>query len=469
MKDGREDTIAAISTPIGAGGGIGIIRISGKEAVQSANQIFRGKQKRAAGENTVARMSSHTLKYGSIIDPKTHELIDECLISVMKAPHSYTKEDVVEINCHGGTAVLRKILGLLFQMGVRPAEPGEFTKRAFLNGRIDLSKAEAVMDIISAKTDAARKVAAEQLSGRLYQEITKIREKLKLCLAEIEVALDYPEYELDEDTGSEAMCLLQETKEILQKLSATFYRGRIVKEGVKVTIAGIPNAGKSSLLNLFSGQERAIVTEIPGTTRDTIEELIDLDGIPILLTDTAGLRETSDTVEKIGVDRSYNAIEKSELILFIADISTPGQARRSKELLRKIQAAEKNDKLIVVLNKSDIEDPEAASLFGTYDVKISVKENLGMEALFDKIKEHLNFGADRDPEGAVLTNERHKIKIDSALDALEKAEKSYERKMPLDCISYDIWECGKFLGEITGESIEDDVMETIFSKFCLGK
>ena len=274
MRYHSEDTIAAISTPAGTGG-IGIIRISGNEAVEIANKIFRGVSKRAAGKDAVARMSSHTLKYGTIVDPNTEELLDECLISVMKAPHSYTKEDVVEINCHGGYAVMRKILSILFQIGARPAEPGEFTKRAFINGRIDLSKAEAVMDLILAKTDAGRKTAAQQLSGRLSGEIAAIREKLKLCLAVIEVALDYPEYEMDGEAGGSAITLLNEIQKKLKKLSDTFYRGHILKEGIKVAIAGIPNVGKSSLLNLLSGHDRAIVTDIPGTTRDTIEEIID--------------------------------------------------------------------------------------------------------------------------------------------------------------------------------------------------
>lgn len=468
MRYHSEDTIAAISTPAGTGG-IGIIRISGNEAVEIANKIFRGISKRAAGKDAVARMSSHTLKYGIIVDPNTEELLDECLISVMKAPHSYTKEDVVEINCHGGYAVMRKILSILFQVGARPAEPGEFTKRAFLNGRIDLSKAEAVMDLILAKTDAGRKTAAQQLSGRLSGEIATIREKLKLCLAEIEVALDYPEYEMDEETGASAIALLDEIQKKLKSLSDTFYRGRILKEGIKVAIAGIPNAGKSSLLNLLSGYDRAIVTDIPGTTRDTIEESIDFEGIPIILTDTAGLRETSDAVEKIGVGRSYEVIRNSDIVVFLADISDSVPAARSKELLNEIKNKIGSDKnIIVVLNKSDIEQREAAAVFGEYAVKMSVKENRGTELLLEKIKELMQIGAVENSD-TVITSERHKTLIDQALDALRKAVESYQDHMPLDCISYDIWECGKFLGEITGESIEEDVMETIFSKFCLGK
>ena len=467
MKYHCEDTIAAISTPAGAGG-IGIIRISGDAAIEKANLIFKGINKRATDENTVARMSSHTIKYGNIIDPDNDEIIDECLISVMKGPHSYTKEDIVEINCHGGYAVMRKILSILFKLDIRPAEPGEFTKRAFLNGRIDLSKAEAVMDIINARTDAGRKTAAGQLSGRLTNEISKIREKLKLCLAEIEVALDYPEYEMDEEAGDSAMNLLKDTTKILQNLSNTFYQGRILKDGIKISIAGIPNAGKSSLLNLLSGHERAIVTDIAGTTRDTIEESIDYEGIPIVLTDTAGLRETSDLVEKIGVDRSYGAIENSDVVIFMADVSDKCRASESKELLDEINKKFKDKNIIIVLNKCDIEADNAADLFSEESLKISVKEEKGIKDLFEKIKELMKIGAISENQ-TIITSERHKILLDKASFALKKAQESYKANMPLDCISYDIWECGKFLGEITGESIEDDVMETIFSKFCLGK
>lgn len=463
MKYRDEDTIAAISTSPGAGG-IGIIRISGTMAVQAADNIFRISTKRAADNNTVARMSSHTLKHGYIIDPETHEMIDECILSLMKAPRSYTKEDVVEINCHGGSAVVRKILSLVFKTGVRPAEPGEFTKRAFLNGRIDLSMAEAVMDIINAGSEAGRKAAAAQLSGRLKREINGIREKLKLCLAEIEVALDYPEYEMDEDTASAAMILLKETKETLSGLARTFYQGRIIKEGIRIAIAGIPNAGKSSLLNLLSGRERAIVTDIPGTTRDTIEESVDLGGIPIILTDTAGLRETDDTVEKIGVDRSYEAIEGSDIVLFVADISSVERAELSKKLYDEIRSG----RIITLLNKSDIADERAAAVFGEEGIRISVKNEQGIEDIIKKIRDTAELGS-LGEDRTIITSERHKQLLDKALEALDKASESYEMRMPLDCISYDIWECGKYLGEITGEAIEDDVMETIFSKFCLGK
>ncbi len=469
MKYDFEDTIAAISTPPGTGG-IGIIRMSGEAAVRAADKIFSTNIKRAAGSNAVARMSSHTLRHGYITDPGTGEMIDECIISVMKAPRSYTKEDVVEINCHGGSAVMRRILSLLFECGVRPAEPGEFTKRAFLNGRIDLSMAEAVMDIINAGSEAGRRAAADQLSGRLSREISEIQDKIKLCLAETEVAIDYPEYETEEDTAAHAMALLKEIKEKLVRLSETFYRGRIMKEGIKVAIAGIPNAGKSSLLNMLSGRDRAIVTDIPGTTRDTIEEYVDLDGIPVILTDTAGLRKTSDTVEKIGVDRTYGAIESSDAVLFTADISSKDAAERSLKLLNDIKERFNNDKhMIVLMNKSDIESEGAAELFGSDAVRISAGKEQGTEAIIAKIRDAAGLGAEAGGHTAIITSRRHKQLIDNALDALSKAEESYEAHMPVDCISYDLWECGRYLGEITGGTIENDVIETIFSKFCLGK
>lgn len=467
MKYHSDDTIAAISTPTGSGG-IGIIRISGSFAIETANKIFRGINKRATEMNTVARMSSHTIKYGHIVDFETGEIIDECLLSVMRGPNSYTKEDIVEINSHGGYAVMRKILSLLFRLGIRPAEPGEFTKRAFLNGRLDLTKAEAVMDIINASTDAGRKTAIMQLSGRLSNEITKIRERLKLCLAEIEVALDYPEYEMDETAGNSAISLLNETQNILKKLSDTFYQGRILKEGIKISIAGIPNVGKSSLLNLISGHDRAIVTDIAGTTRDTIEESVDYDGIPIVLIDTAGLRETADVVEKIGVDRSYSAIDNSDVVIFMADVSNKERSYNSMLLLTEIKERFIDKPIIVALNKCDIEAAETAEMFEDEYVKISVKEEIGIDSLMNKIKDLMKLGLIEDGE-TVITCERHKILLDKALEALKKAQESYQANLPLDCISYDIWECGKLLGEITGESIEDDVMETIFSKFCLGK
>lgn len=467
MMQYYEDTIAAISTMSG-GGGIGIIRISGINAIDVADKIFVD-TKRAA--DSVARMSTHTIKYGYIINHETNQILDECLVSLMRAPKSYTKEDVVEINCHGGYAVMHSILALIYKNGARPAEPGEFTKRAFLNGRIALSGAEAVMDLINAKTSEAHKAAISQLSGRLDNELNDICEKLSLCLAQIEVAIDYPEYEMEEDTAQEAMNTLERIEEQLKKMSATYSRGKIIKDGFKVAIAGKPNAGKSSLLNVLYGSDRAIVTNIPGTTRDIIEVNIDVDGIPIIITDTAGLRETQDIVEKIGVDRSYIAISDSDLILYVIDAQ--GNTEEEKELLFEI-SQRYNVPIMTIINKTDLIDKkreiELFEVFSQYEpIMISILSNQGIEEIFNRLRRiFTEKGVYMNTEN-IITNERHKKLLDSSIEAITKAKESYKNNMPIDCISYDIWECGKYLEKITGKSIEADVVETIFSQFCLGK
>ncbi len=467
MKQYLEDTIAAISTMSG-GGGIGIIRISGINAIDVADKIFVD-TKRAA--DSVARMSTHTIKYGYIVDPSTDTVLDECLITLMRGPKSYTKEDVVEINCHGGYAVMHSILSLIYKNGARPAEPGEFTKRAFLNGRIALSGAEAVMDLINAKTSQAQKAAINQLSGRLDRELNDICEKLSLCLAQIEVAIDYPEYEMEEDTAKEAMQTLESIEKQLKAMACTYSRGRIIKDGFKVAIAGKPNAGKSSLLNVLYGSERAIVTDIPGTTRDIIEVNIDVDGIPIIVTDTAGLRETEDVVERIGVDRSYTAISDSDLIMYVIDSQC--DIDEEKELLSDI-SQRYNLPILTIINKTDLIDDagekKLCEEFSQYDpVMISILSNNGIEGIFEKLRRiFTEKGVYMNTEN-IITSERHKNLLDSSIDAITKAKESYKNNMPIDCISYDIWECGKFLEKITGKSIEADVVETIFSQFCLGK
>ena len=457
----KTDTIAAIATAM-AGSGIGIVRISGEEAVSITDQIFH-----MPGGKKLSDMETHTIHYGHIRDGE--EVIDEVMVLLMRGPRSYTREDTVEIDCHGGVYVMKRILETVIKYGARPAEPGEFTKRAFLNGRIDLSQAESVIDVISAKNEFALKSSMKQLSGAVSDAVKEIRGEILHEIAFIESALDDPEHISLDGYGERLELTIEGAVDRIEKLLASSDNGRILKEGIRVSIAGIPNAGKSSLLNLLSGYDRAIVTEIPGTTRDTIEETIDYEGIPILLTDTAGLRETSDVVEKIGVDRSYEAIESSDIVVFLADISDSARARQSKELLeeiRKTSGAKKN--IIVVLNKSDIEQEGAASFFEEDSVRMSVKEDRGTELLLGRIRELMQVGAVESNE-TVITSERHKSLIDRALGALRKAEESYRENLPLDCISYDIWECGKLLGEITGDSIEEDVMDTIFSKFCLGK
>lgn len=473
MKN-QEATIAAISTPPGSGG-IGIIRISGSEACSASDKIFSAHSS-LCGEGDrraeVSEQPTHTIRHGYLYDPETGELLDECMLSVMRAPASYTKEDVVEINCHGSYAVLQRVLDCLFHFGVRPAEPGEFTKRAFLNGRMDLSKAEAVMDLIHAKTEESRRAAVEQLSGSLSRELAAIRHALVSCLAEIEVSIDYPEYEMDGAAGVHTMEVLAETQQKLEHLRQTYHRGRVMREGLKMVIAGRPNAGKSSLLNALSGFHRAIVTDIPGTTRDLIEEWIDLDGLPVVLIDTAGLRDASDLVEQIGIQKAEEAIAQADLVLYLVDVSDCEESQRKidEEQLARIPP----DRCFLIINKTDQANREKIdkllSHFPSYPaVETSLLRGDGLDLLCRKIKERYCQEQWTLNSQAVLTNARHKERVDRALEAIQKAMESYRQQMPLDCISYDLWQCGQYLGEITGESVQEDVLDEIFSRFCLGK
>ncbi len=469
-----EDTIAAISTPPGSGG-IGIVRISGSEACSVSDKIFSvhfSLSDPLRPKQDVSSMKSHTIRHGYLLDPTSGELLDECMVSKMNGPASYTKEDVVEINCHGSYAVLQRVLELLYSLGVRPAEPGEFTKRAFLNGRIDLSKAEAVLDLIQAKTEESRKAAVQQLSGGLSRELVKIRSQLVSCLAEIEVSIDYPEYNMDENTGEHTMDVLCQTKQELERLCRTYHRGRLVREGLKLVIAGRPNAGKSSLMNVLSGFHRAIVTDVPGTTRDIIEEWIDLDGIPVILTDTAGLRESEDLVERIGIEKAQEAIRQADLVLYLidaADQSGSGPAEDEEVLL-----SVPPEKCFLIINKKDKASPEQrrwlAERYAAYpSVETSLLDGEGIDILCQRIKTLFTEEQYFMNSQVMITNARHKERIDRALEAIRQAIDSYEQQMPLDCISYDLWRCGQYLGEITGDSVQEDVLEEIFSRFCLGK
>jgi len=483
----KSDTIGAVSTPPGSGG-IGIIRVSGDDAVTFVDGIFASRRRntedysiRAAGE--VVRMSSYTLKHGYIFDPDTDtgdgtpEFVDECLVSVMLAPKSYTGENVVEINSHGGSAVLRRVLGILYRQGVRPAEPGEFTKRAFLNGKVDLSQAEAVSDLIKARTEESRKAAFGQLSGRLAREIGGYSRMLKETLAQIEVAIDYPEYDEDDKICADAIESLKATVKGLKKLSESYARGRILKEGLRVTICGRPNAGKSSLLNGLLGTERAIVTDIAGTTRDTIEECLDVRGYTVILTDTAGLRNADDPIEKIGVDRAYSELDAADLVIYLCDGTAlpEEEAEFIAEIGEKLAAKP----VIFAVNKLDLMSHTeieaykarlAAGNAGKYvqnPMFVSVQED-GAARIMDEIERFLDENAANSAE-ELITSERHKLLIDRAVEAAERAEESARARKPLDLISYDVWESARFLGGITGEDVTEDVIDTIFSKFCLGK
>ena len=472
------DTIAAISTAPGSSG-IGIIRISGDDAFEISNKLFcRNKEAyfHNNGENPcikdVSHMCSNEIRHGYIFEssPEKSEIIDECLLSKMCEPHTYTGENIVEINCHGSFAVLNRILEIVIKCGARPAEPGEFTKRAFLNGKIDLTRAEAVMDIINSKTEQSRKAAAMQLSGRLSEQINNIRERLIGCLSEVDVSIDYPEYEMDGITGDNTVKVIDEVCDELKNLSATYHRGRLIKEGIKLVIAGCPNAGKSSLMNTLAGYNRAIVTNIPGTTRDVIEEFIQIDGIPITVKDTAGLRETEDVVEKIGVDRAFDSISDAELVIYVADSADIAE----ESILCEHKSILNPEKTIVIVNKTDISKDKNIEYFKKFFAEfeiiyMSVNTGEGTEELYKKIKDKFFIGEIYSGSENIITNMRHKNLIDTALSHLKAAKDSHERGMPLDCISYDVWLCAEKLGEIIGKSVSDDVIDDIFRRFCVGK
>ena len=483
----NSDTIGAISTPPG-NGGIGIIRVSGPAAIETVDAIFASRRQNSETYNIrtaheVVRMSSFTMKHGYIFDPDTAggagipEFADECLVSVMRAPRSYTGEDVVEVNTHGGTAVMRRVLGILFKRGVRPAEPGEFTKRAFLNGRIDLTRAEAVAELIRARTEESRKAAMEQMTGALAALIDRHAERIGETLARLEVAIDYPEYDEDEQIIKEALDSLESTGRELRELAATYERGRLVREGLRVAISGRPNAGKSSLLNGLLGFGRAIVTDIPGTTRDTLEESMEIAGFPVILTDTAGLRDASDVVEQLGVERARAELGRADVVIFMFDAG--GNIDEDLRLLRSLAGETAGKHLILAVNKCDLLSPDALAAYKTRfeaeitpenaaeTVYISVKQG-GAAEISDRIAAYLErHGAGSG--GAILTGERHKALVDKAIAAIDRATVSAGEGRPLDFIAYDVWECANALGEITGRNVTDEVVDTIFSKFCLGK
>lgn len=456
-----EDTIAAISTAQGTGG-ISIIRISGEKAFDIAKEMFIGKK-------DFNQIKSHSINYGKILDKETCEVLDEVLVAKMKSPHTFTKEDVVEINCHGGSVVVKRILELILKKGARLAEPGEFTKRAFLNGRIDLSQAEAVIDLIHSKTDESSKAAIGQLEGKLSRKLKEIREKMIELIAHIEVTVDYPEHDIEEITGQKVYSEIQVIQEKLLRVIEGFEKGRIIREGINVVIVGRPNVGKSSLLNELSGKNKAIVTDIPGTTRDIIEEYININGIPVKILDTAGIRETSDLVERIGVEKARKAIENADLIIMMLDASA-GIQDEDLDILRQIE----KKKVIVLINKIDLADNKAVEdvkgqLGENLWIETSLKSDTGVEKLCDTISELFLKGEVNPNQEIMVTNVRHKSLIDKAINSIREACTAYEGGMPLDCITIDIKNAAEYLGQITGESVTEDVMKQIFSRFCIGK
>ena len=456
----KTDTIAAIATAM-TSSGIGIIRISGDEAFTVASRIFKKKNGK-----TIDLSRSHTVQYGYIYDQD--EMIDEVLVLVMKSPHSYTAEDTVEIDCHGGVLMMKKILETVIKYGARPAEPGEFTKRAFLNGRIDLSQAEAVIDVINAKNEYALKSSVSQLSGGMSRRIRALREKIIYEIAFIESALDDPEHISLDGYGEQLMEKLQPMIGELEKLVNSADNGRVMSEGVKTVILGKPNAGKSSLMNVLVGEERAIVTDIAGTTRDTLEEHIRLQGISLNVVDTAGIRDTDDVVEKIGVNKARGAAEDADLIIYVVDASIPLD-ENDRDIIEMVRGR----KAVVLLNKTDLEQVVSKEQLeqetGHVVIPISAKEETGIEDLEQEIKSMFYEGEIDFNDEVYVTNIRHKTALTESLSSLKLVQNSIEDGMPEDFYSIDLMNAYEQLGSIIGEAVEDDLVNEIFSKFCMGK
>ncbi len=454
------DTIAAISTPIGEGG-IGIIRISGSKSISIASKIFKSPK-----EKDLYNLKSHTIHYGFIIDPETSEKIDEVLLTIMRAPNTYTKEDVVEINCHGGYVILNRILNLVIRYGARLAEPGEFTKRAFLNGRIDLSQAESVIDLIRAKTEEAQRIAMEHLSGKLSEKINSLRDSLTRVCAHIEAYIDFPEEDIDGLTESEIEREIRKINSEIKELIEGYEEGKIYREGLKVAIVGKPNVGKSSLLNALSMKDRAIVTEIPGTTRDIIEEYINIKGLPLKIIDTAGIRHSHDLVEAEGIRRSLKAIDEAELVLFLLDLS-----REIDSLDKEIMERVGGKRIILVLNKKDIKREDfkiPEKIQDQPSIEISALKGEGIDDLRELIFRTFISGK-YSKEGVLVTKLRHKIALENAYEALHNALNSFKKGEPLEITAMYLREGLSFLGQIIGIVTTEDILNLIFNEFCIGK
>lgn len=451
------DTITAISTPLGEGA-IGIVRLSGTDALAIAQSVFK--------EKNLEQVASHTINYGHIIDPKTGTIIDEVMVSVMLAPKTFTRENVVEINTHGGIAVTNEILQLLIRQGARMAEPGEFTKRAFLNGRVDLTQAEAVMDIIRAKTDKVMTIAVKQLDGSLSQLINDTRQEILNTLAQVEVNIDYPEYDdVEEMTTALLREKTQEFQSLLENLLRTAKRGKILREGLSTAIIGRPNVGKSSLLNNLLREDKAIVTDIAGTTRDVIEEYVNIKGVPLKLVDTAGIRETDDLVEQIGVERSKKALQEADLVLLVLNASEK-LTDQDRALLNLSQDSNR----IILLNKTDLEQKiELEQLPDDY-IPISVLTNQNINLIEDRINQLFFDNAGLvEQDATYLSNARHISLIEKAVQSLEAVNDGLALGMPVDLLQVDLTRTWEILGEITGDAAPDELITQLFSQFCLGK
>lgn len=456
-------TIAAISTAP-AIGGIGIVRMSGKDCFEVLEKIFKPKN-----PETIENIGGYRIKYGTIVNPETNRVVDEILVSYFKCPKSYTAENMCEINSHGGIVVLREILELCLKNGAELAKPGEFTERAFLNGRIDLTQAEAIIDIINAKSTREAQESANQLEGYLSRKINEIREKIMDIMVNIEANIDYPEYDVEEVSNKDAENKLKEIENELIKLSKTFENGKILKEGVKIAIIGSPNAGKSSLLNSMLKEERAIVTDIAGTTRDIIEEQISIEGIPFKVIDTAGIRDAKDKIEQIGIEKSKKAANEADVILAVFDSSVPLNDE-DREILNLL----KHKKSIIVLNKTDLKqivNNECKEIqdVNTEVINISLKNNEGLERIYESLVKMFNLNQINLDNELTITNIRHQELINKAIESTRKALNDLNNSMPIDIISINIKEILEHLGEITGDNVSEDIIKNIFAKFCLGK
>ena len=462
----KTDTIAAIATAM-TNSGIGIVRISGEEAFSIIDKIYRSKK----GDKKLSLEKSHTVHYGYICDDE--KIVDEVMVLIMKAPNSYTTEDTVEIDCHGGTLVMKRILETVIKYGARPAEPGEFTKRAFLNGRIDLSQAESVIDVINAKNDFALNSSISQLQGKVKEKIKEIRAKVIHEIAFIESALDDPEHFSIDGYGEKLMGIMQEVSGEVKSLLAASENGELLKEGINTVIIGKPNAGKSSLMNVLLGRDRAIVTDIAGTTRDVLEEQINLNGITLNIVDTAGIRDTEDIVEKIGVDKAKEYLLNADLIICVVDSSTELDSN-DEEIISMLS----DKKAIILLNKSDLSQVTSEEVLGNVLVEkkmekpvisISAKEHTGIDKLEDTIKEMFFQGEISFNDEIYITNVRQKTALKSALDSFYLVQQSIENEMPEDFYSIDLMSAYEELGSIIGEAVGEDLVNEIFSKFCMGK
>lgn len=458
-----QKTIAAIATPIGIGS-IAVIRISGENSIPIVDSIFRG-------HNRIRDAHSNTVHYGNIVDPSTSLLLDTVLVSVFRNPHSYTAEDVVEISAHGGYYVAQKILSLLYALGAAPAQPGEFTLRAFLNGKLDLTQAEAIADIIHAKTEKAYRASIEQLNGKLSNHISVLRAQLLDLCSLLELELDFSQEGIELANKDEALKRIDSIKSEIKKMIESFSSGKLIREGVKVALAGRPNSGKSSLLNLLLGEERAIVSDIPGTTRDVIEESIVLDGLEFVFTDTAGLREAFDVIEKEGIRRTMKILQNADVIAFVIDSSVP-LTQEDKNLYNEIiNSLRKNVQTLFVLNKTDIRhtDFNPELLPKSNMVEISCYTHYGIDVLKEKLVQISLSTYDSSSGSITITNGRHKEALEKAAKSLQEAKKSIELGLSNDFVSVDLRDTLNYLGEIIGLTTPDDILNNIFSNFCIGK